>query len=435
VATAYDTSVAHTGGTAPYTWAATGLPEGLSLNPANGVITGIPTTSGLSSVVFTVTDSTGTTASATLTAQVNAAPSRTAVQVSGGIRFSCALTAAGAVQCWGFNGDGQLGNGGTDNSSTPAQVSGLNAGVQAIASSEDATCAITAAGTVECWGGGNIGELGQGQADLTDHRTPVAVSEVGNSVTAISASGTHFCAVTAGEVYCWGYNWYGEVNGIPEDQFAESKAIGPVHIPGLSSVTAVTAGDGHNCAITGGQVKCWGNNASAELGTGEASDTVSNPVVATVLGATQVSQVIAGAGYTCVVTTGHTARCWGYTDSHRLGTDVDTGELNYTATPVTVDGLTGTTSMLGVKGVNACAVTTAGAVTCWGSVAAGDFTIPNYLPTVAISSGISLVGPGKHHSCAVTKVGGVTCWGLNGNLQLGTDDTEATGPIAVPAFG
>jgi len=436
VGTAYNTSVAHTGGTAPYTWAATGLPDGLSINPGNGVITGTPTTAGLTSVVFTVTDSTGATASVTLTAQVNAAPSRTAVQVSAGIRFSCALNATGAVQCWGDNAGGQLGDGGPDSSSTPVQVSGLDAGVKAIASSEDATCAITATGTVECWGIGNIGELGQGQADLTNHRTPVAVPEVGNSVTAISASGNHFCAVTAGEVYCWGYNWYGEVNGIPEDQFAVSKAIGPVHIPGLSNVTAVTAGNDHNCAMSAGQVKCWGNNESAELGTGEATDTpVSTPVVASVLGATQVSQLIAGAGYTCVVTTGHTARCWGSIDAHRLGTDVDTGGLAYAATPVTVDGLSGTTSMLGVKGVNACAVTTAGAVTCWGSVATGDFLEPNYLPTVAISSGISLVGPGTHHSCAVTRVGGVTCWGLNSYYQLGTNDINANGPVDVPGFG
>ena len=55
---AYSATVAATGGTTPYTWSATGLPSGLSIDPASGAISGTSNTAGTSTVVVTVTDAT-----------------------------------------------------------------------------------------------------------------------------------------------------------------------------------------------------------------------------------------------------------------------------------------------------------------------------------------------------------------------------------------
>jgi len=68
------TPVTAAGGTAPYSWSATGLPAGLSITASNGTISGKPTTAGTSSVTVTAKDAKGATASKTISLTVDPAP-------------------------------------------------------------------------------------------------------------------------------------------------------------------------------------------------------------------------------------------------------------------------------------------------------------------------------------------------------------------------
>jgi alpha-tubulin suppressor-like RCC1 family protein len=98
---------------------------------------------------------------------IRAHPASTAryVALDGGTRHSCAVTEAGAVDCWGANADGQLGTGDTRNATEPQRVTAL-AGlpVRALALAGNTSCALTRAGELYCWGSDSQGQLGNGPA-------------------------------------------------------------------------------------------------------------------------------------------------------------------------------------------------------------------------------------------------------------------------------
>ena len=123
---------------------------------------------------------------------------------------SCALTMAGGAKCWGYNVGGQLGDGTTVARYTPVEVSGLGSGVAAIATGYAYSCALTTAGGVKCWGYNEYGQLGDGTTNT--RYTPVEVSGLGSGVAAIATGYAHSCALTTtGGVKCWGRNVYGEL--------------------------------------------------------------------------------------------------------------------------------------------------------------------------------------------------------------------------------
>ena len=365
-------------------------------------------------------------------------PAMAITAISAGGYHTCALTGAGGVKCWGYNAEGQLGDGTNTNRTTPVSVSGLSSGVVAISAGYSHTCALTSAGGVKCWGDNNVGQLGDGTN--TNKTTPVNVSGLSSGVTAISAGAGFTCALTsAEEEECWGYNGQGQLG----DGTTTNKPT-PVDVSDLFSVTAISAGGEHTCALIHERpfdgIKCWGNNGYGQLGDGTTTYKTT-PVSVSGLG-TGVTAISAGHAYTCALTYAGGVKCWGSNEYGLLGdgTGLEScgGGVSCSRTPVDVSGLSSGVTAISAGFYHTCALTSTGGVKCWGDNGFGDLgdgtfeskTTP--VDVSGLSSGVTAISAGNYHTCALTSTGEVKCWGDNEYGQLGDGTTTSkTTPVDV----
>lgn len=278
--------------------------------------------------------------------------------VSSGAWHSCAVTDSGSVKCWGRNDWGNLGNGTTNTSYTPVDVSGLNATAVKVVTTNYSSCALTSVGGVKCWGYGGWGLIGDGTG--SSRYTPVDVSGMTSGVIALAAGGQHMCAVkNTGALFCWGWNGYGQLgDGTGSERWV------PTEVNGLDSgVIAVAPGMYHTCAsLATGAVKCWGYNGDGQLGNNNWSQST---VPVSVFGMSDATTSISsGERYTCVVKNTGALWCWGSNVNGQFGNG-NTSTTNY---PVNISGLG--TSVRAVSaalaGFHTCALTTDGTAKCWG---------------------------------------------------------------------
>ncbi|MCA9515378.1 MAG: hypothetical protein KC635_10575, partial [Myxococcales bacterium] len=355
-----------------------------------------------------------------------------AVKVGAGQEHTCALTADGAVYCWGRDDRGQVGNGSSSAANQLAPVPVMTdfngttplTGAIDIAVGESFACALRIDGAVWCWGEGVYGQLGTGQ------QQNVTFAQQGQATNALSivAGKRHTCALNAaGRVSCWGSNDYGQV-GIG---LAQSVVTTPQDV-GLADVLALGTGALHVCAVrANGQASCWGRNDHAQIGTGTASENVPTPTP--VAGLSALSAIAAGDGFTCARRADGTAWCWGSGEGGRLGQGTSQAD---SATPVQAVLPLGVAAVtdLSIDHEHACVSLSDGTARCWGRATDGQLgdgeSGEDRLPLVVVSGlgGVLDVATGGRHSCARTATGAPYCWGANDRGQLGA----GTGASAVP---
>jgi alpha-tubulin suppressor-like RCC1 family protein len=192
------------------------------------------------------------------------------------------------LSAWGNNYFGQLGDGTYGNNrTTPAEVSDLHgAEVEAIAGGQGHTLALKSDGTVLAWGYNQDGELGDGKTK-TDSPKPVRASDL-KGFRAIEGGGWFSLALkNDGSVWAWGYNQDGELGHGTATNAKETKCENtaeagsaqvrssctnsptPVRVSKLGGVQAIAAGSAHSLALKeDGTVWAWGANDQGQLGNG-----------------------------------------------------------------------------------------------------------------------------------------------------------------------
>jgi alpha-tubulin suppressor-like RCC1 family protein len=390
-----------------------------------------------------------------------------------GYGHTCALLIDGSMQCWGYNGSGQLGNGTTAESLIPTPVSGLSSGVAQIAVGYNHTCVrMQVQNQIKCWGNGFSGALGLGT--FSNKSLPTIINTIPFEVAQIVANDNNTCAISAlGDLNCWGSNNYGKLS--------QQQTNIPYKVPIMgfeSGVAEVHLGYRFGCSLLiDGTVKCWGNNIGGQLGdntiiskvaavavqglsgtvtklsTGP-SDTcalindgsvqcwgsnIAGNTAVTVASLSGATDIYLGNGDACAVTSTHDAYCWSLSswpgNSHG---ELGDGTKNISYTPVKVVGVNNAVQIAAAQ-FSTCILNTLGGVQCWGGEwdgALGNGTYENSLAPVnviGLSSGVKRIEAGYYDYndsfCAIMVNGEMYCWGYDGG-QLGL--TGNYGDTSIP---
>jgi len=235
-----------------------------------------------------------------------------ATQIAAGRGHTCAVLINGAVVCWGDNRTGQTGaqRHSRARPSLPVIVPNVVQAVSVAAGAEH-SCAVQEDGRVLCWGDNHFGQLGHGIRE--DHSFPPRPVPVDGKARAVTAGRLHTCALLRdGTVECWGRGIDGQLgDGLKRDSPRPVRVLRVDPAGGtapLEKVAAVTAGSRHTCALLeGGKVYCWGSNPLRPSG-GVRGETA---VLAGFSGLTDVVAVSAGGGQTCAIRRGGVTICLG----------------------------------------------------------------------------------------------------------------------------
>ncbi len=221
----------------------------------------------------------------------------TATAIAGGAVDGYAIGSDGKLYAWGNNQFGELGDGNTTSSDTPVVVS-LPTGVTptAIASGTETGYAIGSDGHLYAWGFNGEGQVGDGTSTGPDacvesvpcSTTPVQISlPAGVTPKAVAGGGaTGYTIGSDGHLYAWGDNSSGEL-GIgmsigPETCNTAACSTTPVQVslPSRVTPTAIGGGRSDGYAIgSDGHLYAWGDNSSGQLGNGTTTGSATPVVV------------------------------------------------------------------------------------------------------------------------------------------------------------
>jgi alpha-tubulin suppressor-like RCC1 family protein len=383
------------------------------------------------------------------------------VEISTGGQNSCVRQFGGDVYCWGLNQNYEAGDPdrtffcGTDCITAPTRV--VSGAIQ-IAVGSSHSCALSSTYRAYCWGLGSAGETGLGAP--SSQSLPQAVTG-GLTFSSISAGQGNSCAVSSGDIYCWG-----SIVG---------NASQPVRLTSVGIYESVSVSQNHGCALAAyaglRETHCWGQNESGETSQDPLVLPFEPPTLNTAFG-TAVSRVATIGGYaysvtvgppysatraefTCVDQQSGYVSCVGAADKGQLGNGAPMVAHSYQYQPQTVSILAPVLTRFGyvyksiplalhgttVADAHACALDANGAAYCWGDnmygqLGTGDTVSSNRPRLVAGGHAFRAISTARTHTCAIGTDNVIYCWGTaiqsfgNGQLGLGTKNEQSYVPVA-----
>lgn len=384
-----------------------------------------------------------------------------------GSYHSCGITTSEELYCWGYNGDGQAGNGAGAASLTPQKVERPER-FRAVSGGRYHTCGITLSGEVVCWGASRDSRTAGGGPATYQY---------------VQAGELFSCGITLAKgIWCWGWNLEGEMGRVTLSQSATADTTTlprgwPANTP-IPRYRSVAGGAMHACGIVqegpqAGRAYCWGYGRDGQLGIGPtpfAPDLIGipaldGPIIADSIlhrdrrvRPTLVSNAItfradpftivppppdpafplpegpyiaAGFAHTCAIAqAANQLYCWGLNESGQLGNGAS-GAGVVSNTPVAVST---PAQLVRITAGNShtCGLTAAGQVYCWGNNTygqLGDGTTSNRTtPTLVTGTGtgsliFAYVKAAEMTTCGLTTTGVGYCWGNNEYGQLGDGTT------------
>ena len=196
-----------------------------------------------------------------------------ATSIALGRHESYALMPGGKIKAWGNNHGGQLGDGTLNTRTEPVDVVGIVGASKITADSAHACALLNPGGTIKCWGWNGDGRVGDGSYTRRTTPSPVAIT---NAIDVSAGAGTTCAVLLGGGIKCWGTNsrWDdGTIAGQLGDGTNTAQRNTPVDVVSIATATSVALGYWHACALlNGGAVKCWGANDYGQLGDGTTED-------------------------------------------------------------------------------------------------------------------------------------------------------------------
>ena len=354
-----------------------------------------------------------------------------------GSGFTCGIRTNGSMLCWGSNTQGQLANNKSSYVMAPMAANASGAWKSVATGETGGTCAIRADNSLWCWGDNNAGNLGDGTS--TQRNIPVSVSG-GGTWTQVSKGDLHSCGIKSDQsLWCWGSNFAGQVGD--NTQF-NSYSV-PTAVSGGGAWKYVAAGgssvSGFTCGIKSDDTLwCWGDNTSGQLGD---NSTTQRLIPTAINGGGTWKMVATGYAHACGIKSDDTLWCWGENGNGQLGDNSSTDRL----IPTAVNG-GGTWKTVATAGDHTCGIRADDTARCWGNNGSGqlgDNTWVNSLVPVTLSGGgtwksIDVAGYqfGGSHTCGIKTDDTLWCWGTNTTGSLGINSFTIQGaPTAISGGG